>query len=172
MVLIIKGRKVLLDDADWDQLRQFKFTVIKSNNTYYCRRTTGKSEMMHRIILGLPYGDRRMVDHVNGNGLDNRRQNLRVCDHSTNAHNTHYIGGQVPFMGVFMDGKKYRAMIRVKGKRIHLGNFTNPILAARAYDRAAKRYFGDFATTLNEDKIKEFIENKEESNVKSPTGSN
>lgn len=152
MILTLKEKQVFLDDEDWEKLRQFKFTIIKSRNTYYCRKTTGACDMMHRLIMGLVPNDPIVVDHINGNGLDNRKVNLRLADHSTNAHNVNVKGkSEIPFIGVFRDKNKFRATIRVKGKRISLGSFSHPIQAALAYDQAAKKYFGDFACRLNKE---------------------
>jgi hypothetical protein len=104
---------------------------------------------MHREILGLKYGDPRQCDHRNHNGLDNQRDNLRICTCAQNQYN------QVPqrnrssaFKGVDWrrDCNKWRAKIQINCRRIHLGNFESEIEAAYAYNRAAVKYFGEFAS--------------------------
>jgi hypothetical protein len=98
---------------------------------------------MHNFITGWPY-----VDHRNGDGLDNRRANLRQATHVENGRNR---GAQVNntsgWKGVSWDtGRgRWRAQIAVDGRRIFLGRFDDPVEAARVYDEAAVRYFGEFA---------------------------
>jgi hypothetical protein len=95
--------------------------------------------------MGLDETSRMVCDHVNGDTLDNRRSNLRVCTQSENAKNIHTVYGMIDYKGVYKDGRTYRAMIRVNGKRISLGNFQSPELAATAYNLAAVKHFGRFA---------------------------
>jgi hypothetical protein len=89
------------------------------------------------------------VDHVNGDGLDNRRSNLRVCTHAENARNqsSRTRMSTSRFRGVVWakDRRKWRAMIGDNGRTVHLGNFTDEIEAAQAYDRAAREMYGAFA---------------------------
>jgi hypothetical protein len=112
---------------------------------------------MHREILGLNHGDRSLVDHRNGNTLDNRRCNLRLATRAQNVFNTakrkakatsKYKGvtwsKQASSNGTKYDGK-WRAQIRHNSKLIHIGMFTNELEAARAYNSKAKELFGEFA---------------------------
>jgi hypothetical protein len=101
---------------------------------------------MHRLLLNPPEGVE--VDHINGNTLDNRRANLRICTHAENSRNRRGrsnsksgVKGVTPYPG------GWRATINVNGKNVHLGCFTNIDDAAEAYDEAATRYYGEFART-------------------------
>jgi hypothetical protein len=88
------------------------------------------------------------VDHIDHNGLNNRRSNLRLCTAQQNARNHRpQLRGSSKYKGVSwrQDGKVFRALIWHNGKSINLGRFKNEIDAAKAYDKAAKKYFGEFA---------------------------
>jgi len=105
---------------------------------------------MHRLIMGVT--DRRVwTDHINHDGLDNRRANLRVCTNRQNQRNQRAQG--VPktsrYKGVWFSTREHcwTAQIAVGDNRIHLGYFTSEESAAVAYDNAARKYFGEFAQT-------------------------
>jgi len=117
-----------------------------------------KNLQMHRLIIDVPPGC--FCDHINHNGLDNRKANLRIAQHKQNIwHRRKFIrrtsgGFQRPsrsqYKGVdFVSangGRCWRVRIRVNGKRIYLGSFENEIDAAKAYDRAACKYHKEFAS--------------------------
>jgi hypothetical protein len=102
---------------------------------------------MHREILNAPAGV--FVDHKDGDGLDNRKENLRIVTSAQNQQNRRKISRKTTskYKGVYFrrENKKYCALICCKGKRMHLGYFDNEIDAAKAYDQAAKKFFGEFA---------------------------
>jgi len=102
---------------------------------------------MHRIIIEVPVG--LFVDHINHNGLDNRKANLRLATPADNARYARYpkINTSSRYRGVWYikQRKKWRATIVVNRKRKQIGYFKHEIDAARAYDKAAKLYYGDFA---------------------------
>ena len=100
---------------------------------------------MHGLIMPAPDG--QFVDHINGNGLDNRRENLRLVTHQQNSFNQKHHGGSSKFKGVSIDriSGSWRAYITVDGKRKHLGRHGTEIDAAKAYDMAAKEFFGEYA---------------------------
>lgn len=89
------------------------------------------------------------VDHINGDGLDNRRENLRVCSPMQNLWNSKKQTNTSGFKGVTKraSDKAFIARIRVNYKLISLGSFADPIDAAKAYDAAARAHFGEFART-------------------------
>lgn len=103
---------------------------------------------LHREIMNEPKG--LFVDHKNNASLDNREANLRAATRSQNRQNVpKRKNASSQFIGVSFskEEKKWRARITNKGKRIHLGRFDNEIDAAKAYDRAALKYYGEFART-------------------------
>lgn len=106
-----------------------------------------RTRWLHRMILGIGDVSEPLVDHINGDGLDCRRANLRIADPMRNCHNRrpqrHKISS--PLKGVTRDGGRWRAVITVKGKHVHLGMFDDEVEAARAYDAAAREHFGAFA---------------------------
>lgn len=129
------------------------YAIVTHGNPYairHVRRPGGKqiTQYLHREILGLEPGDPRQVDHINGNTLDNRRENLRICDCTENNCNvpcrsnntTGYKG-----VGWRKERGKYRARIKLNGKETHLGYYDDPVIAAIAYDAAARKYHGEFA---------------------------
>lgn len=100
--------------------------------------------LLHRFLMQPEQG--QVVDHINSNGLDNRRSNLRVCSQSENLRNRPgWRNATVPFKGVRRNGKRFRASIMCKGIRYELGVFDSAELAAQAYAEAAARLHGDFA---------------------------
>jgi len=101
---------------------------------------------MHRQLIQPPDG--YVIDHINGEGLDNRRANLRFATVAQNAWNSKKRNPRSGYKGVCFDKQKHlwRAAIVCHRKRIHLGYFKNKIHAARAYDFAAKKYHKEFAS--------------------------
>lgn len=111
---------------------------------------TRKHISLHRTLMNPP--DDMVVDHINGNGLDNRRVNLRICTRAQNNHNKKKMGSNTSgFVGVYKyaphgtwDGRWY-ALVTVAGRTKHLGTFKIAEDAARAYDAAAKELIGEYA---------------------------
>lgn len=143
------GTQTLIDDENIEMLSQWKWHLNGGYAVGY-RKYNGKAEYikMHRFILNAPLDS--LVDHVNGDRLDNRIVNIRFCDRLQNSQNrkcrknsTSGYKGVLVFKNASFEGWQVR--ITVKGKKKFIGYFKEKILAAKAYDAAARKYFGEFA---------------------------
>ena len=152
----ICGRDVLFDEEDLALLQGRNWTLRSSGNHLYVQRTIyadGKYigyESLHRLISKCQPG--QVVDHINGDSLDNRRSNLRVCSAAQNRLNCRrHKNNQAGLKGVYLDKEcattRWRASIRANGKKHNLGSFSTKNEAHAAYVRAAKRLHGEFART-------------------------
>lgn len=147
---LTQGRVALVDDADFDYLSQWKWYAVKSGRTFYARRANkndGPSVLtMHQQLYGM-----KKVDHKDGNGLNNQRSNLRLCDVSQNRQNMVKTKRLTSiYKGVSWDKsrRKWDCRIRPPGqKQIRIGRFDSETEAAKAYDEMAIAVFGEFANT-------------------------
>ena len=140
----------LIDTTDYDSVKRHRWHAGKSDNTYYVATEIKKPDGGHTTLrlhqLLLSGADE--VDHKLGNGLDNRRINLRAATRSQNEVNkSKRTNTSSKFRGVYWykRTKKFRAHIEIQGKNISLGYFVSEFDAARAYDAAAIKHFGEFA---------------------------
>lgn len=145
---LTQGKFTIVDDADFDWLNQSNWYFHHGYAVRKAPRHGGKQRMihMHREILGTPMG--METDHRNGDGLDNRRANLRVCTSSENHMNERKREGMSSqYKGVsrLKRCKKWKAQIYYDGVCHRLGRFTDEADAARAYNTAAREHFGEFA---------------------------
>lgn len=149
---LTNGGHALVDDGDYEKVCCFTWRSGTRGyaETKFPRRTT---VLMHRLIMGvLTAGRPVQVDHRDGNRLDNRRQNLRICNNSQNHANMRQPKkSSRPYKGVWKTGPnaKWRARIVVRKEEMELGCFDTAEDAARAYNAAAVKYFGEYAF-LNE----------------------
>lgn len=155
-VLLTKGRHALVDLEDEPLVRQFRWRAkMDEQGNWYAlrqfRQVDGhrKQVSMHREIMGVT-DPSVIVDHKNGDGLDNRRsQNLRICTNTQNIRNSraHIDKKDSKLKGVYFNREvgKFRAQIMRDRVKYNLGNFVDEESAARAYDDAARGMFGEFA---------------------------
>lgn len=151
---LTQGKYAIVDDEDFEELNRYKWYAHKDKNTFYAMRHVTKEEAkkegrstrdttiyMHQQILGKKEG--YQIDHVNGNGSDNRRKNLRYVTNRQNAQNRHINkSSQYPGVSWHKQSQKWRMRIRINGKEIHLGLFTNEYDAFLAYKNAVKTLTG------------------------------
>lgn len=144
----------IIDDEDCELVSRFKWNILKQSICSYatCAMYIGrinKKEIMthmkmHRLIMRPPKGIE--IDHINYNGLDNRRSNMRICTRLQNiVHTRKREGFTSIYKGVSKARNRWRATIKTNGKKHHLGMFDNEMDAAKVYDDAAKKAWGEFA---------------------------
>lgn len=155
-IALTQGKFAIVDESDYQRLARFNWFALKDKHTFYAVRNViidGKSglQLMHRAVLGDRAG--AQVDHFDGDGLNNRRHNLRACTVTQNRMNLRHTkaGKSSRWKGVYREPKYgrrqacWRSVIRCSGRTFRLGRFENEDDAARAYDSAAKALFGEFA---------------------------
>lgn len=149
-----KGKYIAyVNDEDFDKVNQYSWHIQWGANTLYAyaHRRISKNKYrqisMHRLIMDFPIG--KDVDHKNGFGLDNQRNNLRKCTKSQNHMNKRFLPkGSSKYRGVSWHsvGKKWKAQIRLNGKTRHIGLFHTEEEAFEAYEKEAKKLFGSYYT--------------------------
>lgn len=143
LIYLTKGLTALVDEIDLPRLEYRSFRASQSRSKIYAKND--KLGYLHQVITGAAAG--MVVDHLNGNGLDCRRDNLRVCGFDKNAQNAQYRIGVSGYRGVHISGKRYRARIRFGDVHYHIGYYATALEAADAYDKMALELFGPFAWT-------------------------
>ena len=152
LIPLTQGQVALVDATDYEWLSQRKWYALRNKWGFYAVREeyigSGKTRFiyMHRQIMDAPKG--MQVDHANGDKLDNRRANLRLCTNAENSRNsTSRKGSSSAYLGVCWDKQhgKWLAKIRIDGRTKHLGRYETEIDAAMIYDAAARIHHGKFA---------------------------
>jgi len=150
-----RGKFAIVDPDDYYRLSEYNWFLSAGirNNSYAVRRSPnrngkrGKVIRMHREVANTPDGV--VCDHINGNSLDNRKANLRSATHLQNSWNARKSSKSCSskYKGVtfYKKQQKWQGQICVNGKKIFLGEFKEEKQAAKEYDKAAKKYFGEFA---------------------------
>jgi len=158
---LTQGQYAIVDPDDYVRLAKYKWRICrtKGKNVTYAERSirlpNGKYSriLMHRQVLSSSKGqvidvpEGYVIDHINGSGLDNRRANLRLATVAQNAWNSKKRNPRSGYKGVCFTRDKglWRAAIVCNRKRIHLGYFRDKRDAAKAYDKAARIHFGEYA---------------------------
>lgn len=129
---------MLVDDEDYELMSKISWGTKKQPNGKLRPQAIVRP---HKLVV-----DYNLVDHINNDPWDNRKSNLRPATNQQNQANRGIqVNNTTGFKGVVYTHNRYDARITVHGKRIYLGYFKNPIDAAKAYDKAAREHFGEFA---------------------------
>jgi hypothetical protein len=144
---LTQGRYAIVNADDYYRLVRFRWHAAFNGTTFYAARLgKGKTIKMHREIMGAP--GHLVVDHVDRNGLNNRRGNLRLCSAAENGRNTRASArGSSKYKGVHWNKRmrKWTAAIQYEKQVYHLGYFSDEVEAAEAYDKKAREFFGEYA---------------------------
>lgn len=143
-----RGLVAFVDDGDLALVSRFSWSSRPDRHTVYARRSIrlpdGRKidQTMHQLLTGWA-----RTDHLNGNGLDNQRANLREATATQNMRNARKVKGHSRYKGIYLEWSTglWRARIGVDYRQIHLGRYASELAAAVAYDCAARELFGDFA---------------------------
>lgn len=157
LIMLTQGKLMEIDDEDFAYMSQWSWYAVKDPDmkrpeAQYCANAYDgfrkKRLYAHRLLLGVT-DPKVFVDHKDGNTLNNRRDNLRVCTNAENQYNRKTAWGTVPYKGVVLHKnlkkRPYNSRIWLKGRFKSLGYYATPEEAARAYNVAALKYFGEFA---------------------------
>ena len=151
-IQLTQGQVTIVDDEDYEAMAAYKWSALwsPSSRTFYARRKKGGATVsMHRELLGLTKGQAEQGDHINHNGLDNQRDNLRTCSRGENTRYARKRRTKVSskYKGVTWVTAQacWRATILLSGHTTYVGISQNERCAAFLYDLAAREYFGEFA---------------------------
>ena len=157
IVSLTRGMQAVIDDDDAHLVAGYKWqAAVSEPGRFYAAaspyirgsgRGVGQAKIyMHRVIMSAE--PNQSVDHIDGDGLNNRRSNLRFCTNTQNMQNMRgWKTARSKYKGVWWNTRpgRWQADITVNGRKVYIGKYDDEMTAARAYDAAALRYFGEFA---------------------------
>ncbi len=139
----------LVDDSDYPSVSKYHWCAHTNGYVWYAiGRVNGTAQFLHRLLMNAPKGI--LVDHIDGNGLNCQRSNMRLCDKYQNQANKGLtVRNTSGFKGVSWDRtrNKWRSSIKIVGRSITIGRFETATQAAKAYDEFARQFHGEFAKT-------------------------
>lgn len=143
-IALTQGKVAVIDDADYEIIKKYSWNCGKAG--YVVTEKNGKSIYMHRLLLSAP--NNFEVDHVDGDKLNNRRSNLRICTRQQNERNkpkTHGLTSRYKGVSWITKRHKWCAQIHINRRPIFLGYYDGEEDAAIAYNLAAEKLYGEFA---------------------------
>ena len=141
---------IQIDEEDWRKYIMYTFKIRKTPRGHLgVQFGQGKlfGQYLSRVLLNAP--PHLIVDHINGDPLDNRKENLRLATQRQNVANSLGITGRLLPKGVSKNGNQFQARITVDGIEMYLGSYSTAAVASKAYTAAAEKYFGEFAYHLS-----------------------
>lgn len=155
-IVLTQGKTTVIDDSDYNLIKMHKWCAWMSKCGVWYAVTNDKFNnrkqiKMHRLLLGLTDSN-ILADHIDGDGLNNQRYNLRIATrHQNNLNKKSQCNSTSKYLGVYVTKRKsdgvnrYLSQIKINGKSTHLGTFDTEFQAALEYDKMAKIHFGEFA---------------------------
>lgn len=143
-----QGQVALVDDEEFESLNQYKWSAMNRGNTFYAKRTIIVDGKQKSVLLHCAIMNGKGVDHIDHDGLNNQKSNLRICTQSENLMNQRKQKNRSSiYKGVFFlkRTKRWGATIQINGKHKHLGYFASETEAAKAYNAKAIELFCEFA---------------------------
>jgi HNH endonuclease len=150
-IILTKGMVARVDDADFENINRYNWypmiKKMKTETVHYACSSQDKTILMHRLIMNPAKG--LVVHHIDGDGLNNQRDNLILCTVAIHSHLGSHTPNKTGYKGVQFIPKlnKYRVTIRMMGKRRIVGYYDSPLEAAIRYDQCAMMVHGYFANT-------------------------